>query len=93
MRMMLAFILTEMTAPMPRRTIHISESTEKRVRELAHEGESFSAAVSRLIEAGALAIEGGRTPSYVGTGDREDAPTDLGRRLEHYMRESLASTE
>ena len=82
-----------MAASMPRRTIYLHESTEKRVRELAREGESFSAAVTRLIEAGAVALEGGRTPRYVGTGDREDAPTDLGRRLEHYMRESLSSTE
>jgi hypothetical protein len=76
-----------MTAEMPRRTIYIPESTEKRVRALAGEGESFSAAVTRLLEEGAAAVEGHRTPRYVGTGDREDAPTDLGRRTEHYLRE------
>lgn len=75
---------------MPRRTIHITESTEALVRELAEDGESFSAAVTRLIEAGAAAVRGNRVPRYVGTG--AGGPDDLGRRAEEYLRE-LASSE
>ena len=75
---------------MPRRTISISESTDKLVRELAQEGESFSAAVSRLIEAGANAIEAGRVPSYVGSGE---GPADLSLRAEEYVREIFSDEE
>jgi hypothetical protein len=75
---------------MPRRTIHIPESTESLVRELAGEGESFSAAVTRLIEAGAAAGGRRRPPGYVGVGH---GPHDeLGRKAEQYLRE-LASSE
>lgn len=73
---------------MPRRTIHISEATEELVRELASEGESFSAAATRLIEAGAGAIRGKRPPDYVGAGT--GPPDELGRRAERYLREFFA---
>ncbi len=72
-----------MAHEMPRRTIYIPESTEKRVRALADEGESFSAAVTRLLEAGARAVEGRRIPGFVGSGE---GPSDLGRRAEEYLR-------
>jgi hypothetical protein len=81
--MIFTFILIAMADDMPRRTIYISESTEKRVRELADEGESFSAAVTRLLEAGASAVEGRRVPRYVASGE---GPSDLGRRAEWYLR-------
>ena len=74
---------------MPRRTIHIPESTESLVRELAEEGESFSAAVTRLIEAGAAATRGKSVPSYVGVGS--GPPDDLGRKAEQYLRELASS--
>lgn len=67
---------------MPRRTIEISESTESLVRELAREGESLSAAATRLIEAGAAA--GKPVPSYVGIGS--GPPEELGRNHEKYLR-------
>lgn len=66
----------------PRRTIHISESTEALVRDAAEDGESFSAAVTRLIEAGAAARK--PLPSYIGIGS---GPEDLGRNHEKYLRE------
>lgn len=75
---------------MPRRTIHIPESTEALVRDAAEEGESFSAAVTRLIEAGAAARAGKRPPRYVGVG--HGPPDELGRKAEKYLRE-LASSE
>jgi hypothetical protein len=70
---------------MARRTVNLPESVEALAREAAEEGESFSATVSRLIEAGARANRGPRPPRYVGTGD--EGPDDLGRRAEHYLRE------
>jgi hypothetical protein len=76
---------------MPRRTIHISESTEALVRGLAEDGESFSAAVTRLIEAGGEAVEGKRVPQYVGSGESD--VDDLGRRAEQYLRELVSSDD
>jgi hypothetical protein len=72
---------------MARRTIYLPDSTEARVRELAHEGESFSAAVARMIEAGARSLEGGKAPRYVAAGE---GPEDLGIRAEDYLREPAA---
>lgn len=81
-----AFILNFMR--MPRRTIHISEATEELVRELATEGESFSAAATRLIEAGAATVKGKRPPDYVGAGT--GAPDELGRHAEEYLRQHFS---
>jgi hypothetical protein len=83
--MILEFILHVMPDAMPRRTIHIPDSTEQRVRALAREGESFSAAVTRLLEEGVAAVEGKRAPRYVGVG--EGPPDELGRKLEQYLEE------
>ena len=69
---------------MARRTVNLPDGVEARARELAREGESFSATVARLIEEGARAVEGPRRPSYVGSGE---GPDDLGRRAEEYLRE------
>jgi hypothetical protein len=55
------------------------------VRELAVAGESFSATVSRLIEAGARSLRGPRAPSYAEAAG--DGPEDLGRMAERYLRE------
>ena len=68
---------------MARRTVNLPEPTEALVRELAHDGESFSAAVSRLIEAGARSMRGPSRPTYVASGD---GPEDLGARAEDYLR-------
>jgi hypothetical protein len=63
--------------------VNLPQSVEETVRELAREGESFSATVSRLIEAGARSVRGGKRPSYVAAGE---GPDDLGRRAEQYLR-------
>jgi hypothetical protein len=73
---------------MARRTIHIPEGTETLVHELASEGESFSATVTRLVEAGAKALKRARVPGYVGSGE---GPDDLGRKAERYLRELVTS--
>ena len=51
---------------MARRTISLPDQTDELVRRMAHEGESFFAAVARLIEAGAKSLEGRRSVSYLG---------------------------
>lgn len=73
---------------MARRTVSLPDHTEALVERLAREGESFSAAVARLIHAGARSIEGKKPPSYVGTGE---GPDDLGRRAEAYLNELVSS--
>jgi len=57
--MMWVFILARMneTQVMPRKTIYLPDTTEELVRERAHEGESFSATIVRLIELGVLGDE------------------------------------
>jgi hypothetical protein len=73
---------------MARRTVYLPEGAEALVRELALEGESFSATVTRLIDAGAKTMGQGRGPSYVASGD---GPDDLGRRAETYLRGLVSS--
>ena len=69
---------------MVRRTVSLPDGVDSLVRELAHDGESFSAAVARLVEAGARSLQSGKPPRYVASGD---GPKDLGRRAERYLRE------
>jgi hypothetical protein len=67
---------------MARRMLNLPDRVEKLVLENSLEGESFSSAVTRLIEKAA----GGsrkRKPRYVGT---FEGPPDLGRLVEHYLR-------
>lgn len=63
--------------------MNLPDSIDALVRDLAGENESFSAAVARLIEAGARALRSGRRPSYVGGGE---GPEDLGRWADEYLR-------
>ena len=69
---------------MARRTVNLPNHLEALARELARDGESFSATVSRLIEEGARSIRGRRAPSYAGSGD---GPEDLAENAERYLRE------
>ena len=71
---------------MVRRTVNLPERTDKLVREAAHEGESFSATVTRLLELGAKRVGHRRRPGYFGT---FDGPSDLGRNAERYLAEIL----
>ncbi|MGH2750107.1 MAG: hypothetical protein ACRDK3_04440 [Actinomycetota bacterium] len=73
---------------MARRTVSLPDSTEALVRRMANDGESFSAAAARLIEAGAKALEGRRSVSYVGAGE---GPEQLGRKAEAYLEELVSS--
>jgi hypothetical protein len=68
---------------MVRRTITLPESLDAEVREAAADGESFSAAVSRLLAAGLLAQRD--RPSWIGSFDSGD-PT-LAHRVEEVLAE------
>lgn len=69
---------------MVRRTVTIPDALDERVREAKEDGESFSAAVARLLETG---LEGRRIPSYVGAGSA--GPGDLSLRVEEVLGEVL----
>ena len=70
---------------MVRKTITLPESTVTYVLEASHEGESFSAAVARLLAERARS-DGSRMPSYVGSGE---GPPDLSIRAEEDLRDIL----
>jgi hypothetical protein len=74
---------------MVRRTVTLSESTVALVRELAEEGESFSATVTRLIEAGARSVRARSRPGYVASGK---GPEDLGVDAERYLTDLASSS-
>jgi hypothetical protein len=71
-----------------RRTINLPDAVEELAREHAEEGESFSATVARLIEAGVRSTRGRRPPRYVGSGE---GPDELGRFAERYLRELVTA--
>lgn len=66
-----------------RRTIYLPDSIEEMVREHAAEGESFSAAIVRLVEIGAREEEQHVPLDYIGSG--EGGPDDLGINAEKYL--------
>ncbi len=73
---------------MARRTVNLPDSFDSLVRDMAQEGESFSATIARLLEAGVKWFKGTRAPSYVASGE---GPDDLGINAEAYLR-NLVST-
>jgi hypothetical protein len=72
---------------MGRRTLSLPDSIETLVRENAGEGESFSAAAARLIQAGAAPRGRRKPPRYVASGQ---GPRDLGRKAERYLRQLVS---
>ena len=73
---------------MARRTMNLPDRVEALARDAAESRESFSATVSRLIELGVHASGSRKPPSYVAAGD---APDDLGRAAERYLRELVSA--
>lgn len=71
---------------MSRRTVYLPDGIEELARESTRAGESFSAAVARLIEEGVRRTRGRRSPRYVASGE---GPCDLGRATERYLREPV----
>ena len=84
---MIGAFITSRSA-MARRTVNLPDSVEALARESAQQGESFSATVARLIEAGARATRDRSRPRYVGSGE---GPDDLGRLAERYLRELVTA--
>lgn len=70
---------------MARRTLNLPDSVEALARDAAQSGESFSATVSRLIEAGVRASGSRKPPRYVAV----EGPEDLGRAAERYLGELI----
>jgi len=72
-----------------RRTITLPDSLDTRVRERAGANESFSAAITRLVEAG---LESDPEPlAWIGSGQSGDP--DLALELEEAMDELLAADD
>jgi hypothetical protein len=75
---------------MVRRTITLPEPVDSLVRLHARDGESFSAAVARFVQAG-IEAEGGKDRyAWIGS---FDGPPDLGERVEEYLREIVMDPE
>jgi hypothetical protein len=72
-----------------RRTITLPDQLDARVRAAADEDESFSAAVTRLIDRG-LAGTGNR-PSWIGSGESDDP--ELAFRVEDILAELARSAD
>lgn len=71
---------------MVRRTVSLPDAVDQQVRDVAGDDEPFSAAVTRLLEAGLRATTGKHRPEWVGSGE---GPDDLGRRAEDYLRDPV----
>lgn len=71
---------------MVRRTVNVPDAVDEQVRQTAEEGESYSAAVTRLLELGIKASGRRRRPAWVGSGE---GPSDLGRQAEDYLRDPI----
>ncbi|MDP8957598.1 MAG: hypothetical protein M3N24_11725 [Actinomycetota bacterium] len=67
---------------MPRRRIYVPETVDALIRDATRDGESYSAALARLVEAGDRSLRGRKSPAYVASGE---GPNDLGRRAEWYL--------
>ncbi|MBI2964760.1 MAG: hypothetical protein HYY34_00995 [Chloroflexi bacterium] len=71
---------------MARRTISLPGHVEAQVKENMEPGESFSAAIARLVIAG-ISARGRRKPlAYIASGK---GPRDLGLNAERYLREPV----
>ena len=74
---------------MVRRTISLPASVDEKIRKIAADEGSYSAAVARLLEE---ATRRGRThdrPNWIGSVDDPELPRDFARNYEKYMKEAL----
>jgi hypothetical protein len=74
---------------MVRRTITLPGSVDARVRDAAHDDESFSAAVARLLEEGLART--GKRPDWIGSFEGDDAT--LSSRVEEVLAEIATSAD
>ncbi len=71
---------------MVRRTISLPAAIDDKIRRVAEEEGSYSAAVARLVEEGAKRTGREPRPDWIGSGK---GPSDLGRNAEKYLREPV----
>jgi hypothetical protein len=76
-------MITAIILIMVRRTVTLPDSIDSRVRDAAYDGESFSAAVTRLLGEGLASTE--NRPDWIGSGDSGDGT--LSMRVEEVLRE------
>lgn len=74
---------------MVRRTISLPASVDEKIRRIAQEEGSYSAAVARLVEEGAKRTGKEPRPSWIGSGE---GPSDLGRNAEKYLKEPVRTS-
>ena len=74
---------------MVRRTISLPASIDEKIRKIAEEEGSYSAAVARLVEEGTKRTSRSERPSWIGSWDDPTLPKDLGRNYEKYLKEAI----
>lgn len=70
-----------------RHTIYVPDEKEQLIRSAMQPGETFSAAVLRLVQEGIFASMGREEPGYFNSMEGDDLPEDLGLNYEKYMHE------
>jgi hypothetical protein len=74
---------------MVRRTISLPASVDEKIRKIAEEEGSYSAAVARLVEDASKRTRSTERPSYIGSVDDPDLPRDFALNYEKYMKDAL----
>ena len=74
---------------MVRRTISLPASVDEKIRKIAEEEGSYSAAVARLVEDASKRSRSRERPSYIGSVDDPDLPRDFALNYEKYMKDAL----
>jgi len=74
---------------MVRRTISLPASVDEKIRKIAEEEGSYSAAVARLVEDSSKRTRSSERPSYIGSVDDPDLPRDFALNYEKYMKDAL----
>ena len=71
---------------MVRRTISVTPAVDAKIRKIAEDEGSYSAAVARLVEDATKRSPRTELPAYIGSGE---GPPDLSENLDKYIREAL----
>lgn len=74
---------------MVRRTISLPASVDEKIRKIAEEEGSYSAAVARLVEDASKRARSSERPRYIGSVDDPSLPRDLALNYEKYMKDAL----
>ncbi len=71
---------------MVRRTISLPTSIDDKIRKIAEEEGSYSAAVARLVEEGVKRSGKSERPDWIGS---FEGPADLSENLDKYIKQAL----